>query len=197
VRYLGWKSFSSLLLLTAIAAGCGSCQQSTPPAETSGQKAVAIQPTMTRPAATLPTAPPLPTIPEREAPPQPAPTMPSPAVKAPAGQQPAEPQADEGQAGEDQEDEADCSVIADADPDFGPPPLAVHFSVDYECTADHATVSWNFGDGSTASGETAPTHTYNQVGDFTARVIVTTPDGLTASDEVDISVEQEDMDEGN
>jgi len=119
--------------------------------------------------------------------------MPTPAATAPA-QQPA---AGNTESDEDQENEADCSVIGDADPDFGPPPLTVHFTVDYECTADHATVKWNFGDGSTIPGETAPTHTYNRVGDYVATVIVTTPDGLTASDEIDISVEQDDLDEGS
>jgi hypothetical protein len=33
-------------------------------------------------------------------------------------------------AGEQEPEEADCSVIADAEPDYGPPPLTVHFSVD-------------------------------------------------------------------
>ena len=98
----------------------------------------------------------------------------------------------EAPAAPDEPEEADCSVIADAEPDYGPPPLTVHFSVDYECTEGSATVSWDFGDHTGRSTDDNPTHTYREGGEFTAVVTVTTPDGATATDEIDITAEAED-----
>ncbi len=89
-----------------------------------------------------------------------------------------------------EENEGDCIVVADADPDYGPPPLAVTFSAEAECNAGQPTYKWNFGDGSPPSTEVNPTHTYAQPGDYTASVTITGPGGSTASDEVDITVEE-------
>jgi hypothetical protein len=89
-----------------------------------------------------------------------------------------------------EEDEGDCIVVADADPDYGPPPLAVTFSAEAECNAGQPTYKWTFGDGSEPSTEPNPTHTYTQPGDYTASVAITGPGGSTASDEVDITVEE-------
>jgi hypothetical protein len=89
-----------------------------------------------------------------------------------------------------EENEGDCIVVADADPDYGPPPLAVTFSAEAECNAGQPTYKWTFGDGSAPSAEPNPTHTYAQPGDYTASVAITGPGGSTASDEVDITVEE-------
>ncbi|MFI5395692.1 MAG: PKD domain-containing protein [Candidatus Binatia bacterium] len=96
----------------------------------------------------------------------------------------------EGSTTEPEENEGDCIVVADADPDYGPPPLAVTFSAEAECNAGQPSYKWNFGDGSPASSETNPTHTYAKAGDYTASVAITGPGGATASDEVDITVEE-------
>ncbi|MFN8628324.1 MAG: PKD domain-containing protein [Candidatus Binatia bacterium] len=88
------------------------------------------------------------------------------------------------------ENDGDCIVVADADPDYGPPPLKVTFSAEAECNVGQPTFQWNFGDGSAPSSETNPTHTYAQAGDYTASVVIATPGGATASDEVDITVEE-------
>lgn len=88
------------------------------------------------------------------------------------------------------ENEGDCIVVADADPDYGPPPLAVTFSAEAECNAGQPTYKWNFGDGSAPSSEVNPTHTYARPGDYTASVTITGPGGSTASDEVDITVQE-------
>ena len=85
----------------------------------------------------------------------------------------------------------DCLVVIDANPDYGPPPLGVSFSAEAECSAGQPTFKWNFGDGSAASAEANPAHTYTGIGEYTASVVVTGPDGATASDEIDITVEQE------
>lgn len=84
----------------------------------------------------------------------------------------------------------DCVVVADANPDFGPPPLAVAFTAEAEC-GQGATYKWDFGDGSSPSAEANPTHTYTKDGDFTASVTVSGSDGATSSDEIDIFVEEE------
>ncbi|MBI3782184.1 MAG: PKD domain-containing protein [Deltaproteobacteria bacterium] len=118
------------------------------------------------------------------------------ASKAPAPQQApaanvnqAPPQAAQPQAAEQNQanDEDDCIVIADANPDYGPPPLNVAFSAEAECTRGEPTYKWDFGDG-TSSTEANPSHTYAKVGDFTASVAVTAGTA-NATDEIDITVE--------
>lgn len=84
----------------------------------------------------------------------------------------------------------DCVVVADVNPDFGPPPLSVAFTAEAEC-GQGATYKWDFGDGSPPSTEPNPTHTYTKDGDYTASVTVSGPDGATASDDIDIFVEQD------
>ena len=84
----------------------------------------------------------------------------------------------------------DCVVVADANPDFGPPPLAVAFTAEAEC-GQGATYKWDFGDGSSPSTEANPTHTYTKDGDYTASVTVSGSDGATASDEIDIFVQED------
>jgi len=87
------------------------------------------------------------------------------------------------------EEEADCLVLADVDEDFGTAPFTAHFNVEFECEGGGGAVAWDFGDGSPPSYEIAPTHTYTKPGEYVARVTVTAPDGLTAYDELDITVE--------
>ena len=86
-------------------------------------------------------------------------------------------------------DEGDCIVVADANPDYGPPPLAVSFTAEAECSGGQPTYKWDFGDGSPASNETNPTHTYTKPGEYTAAVTVTSGTA-TASDEIDITLEE-------
>jgi PKD domain-containing protein len=87
-------------------------------------------------------------------------------------------------------DSDDCVVVADANPDFGPPPLAVAFTAEAEC-GQGATYKWDFGDGSSPSTEANPTHTYTKDGDYTASVTVSGANGATASDEIDIFVQED------
>jgi nucleoid-associated protein YgaU len=114
---------------------------------------------------------------------QPAAATAAPQAAAPAAAAPgaAEPGADDG----------DCIVIADANPDFGPPPLAVTFSAEAECSSGTPTYKWDFGDGSAPSTEVNPSHTYPKLGDYVATVVVTSPRGSTSSDEIDITVEED------
>jgi hypothetical protein len=181
--------FLSALFLAAFVGGCGGCQPGSVPesGDSSGARKPAAAGTAAAGAATpgktpqaLPTARELPTMKGAEHAPAAGPDM---QQQAAPGQEPA---------AEEEPEEADCSVIADAEPDYGPPPLTVHFSVDYECTEGSATVRWDFGDHSGASTDDNPMHTYREGGEFTAVVTVTTPDGASATDEIDITVEAED-----
>lgn len=122
-----------------------------------------------------PAAPPPPAAeqaPAEAPPPQP------PAAEAPAAQAPAA-------------EEADCFVILDAVPDYGPAPLKVEFSADVDCTSGEPKYTWDFGDGSPVSNEEKPVHTYTKIGEYTASVTVTGSIGGTDSDELDILVEEE------
>jgi len=87
--------------------------------------------------------------------------------------------------------EVDCFVIVDAEPDFGAPPLTVHFTTETDCTGAPVTFSWDFGDGSKGGNEPAPSHTYAKVGDYIATVNVSAPDGGSGADEIDITVDED------
>lgn len=85
--------------------------------------------------------------------------------------------------------EEDCVVLIDADPDFGPPPLSVSFTSEVECTGQNIHYKWDFGDGTTST-EANPVHTYTKAGEYTATLTVTAGQA-TATDEIDITVEEE------
>ncbi len=86
-------------------------------------------------------------------------------------------------------EEEDCVVLIDADPDFGAPPLSVSFTSEVECTGGEPQYKWDFGDGNTST-EPNPVHTYTKVGEYTATLTVTAGK-VSASDEIDITVEEE------
>jgi hypothetical protein len=88
-----------------------------------------------------------------------------------------------------QGNEADCFVIVDAEPDFGAPPLTVHFTTETDCTGAPVTFTWDFGDGTKGGNDAKPSHTYQKAGDYVATVSTTAPDGGTGSDEIDITVD--------
>jgi hypothetical protein len=173
------KLTPALVVMCVLSGGCGSCQHG---AETAPPSAPAAAPAVKAPGkiqvapaprvtGQLPSAAPLPTVGSEAA------VRDTPA--APAG------------VAEPAENEGDCIVVADADPDYGPPPLTVTFSAEAECNVGQPKYKWEFGDGSPPSSETNPTHTYAQAGDYTASVVITSPGGATASDEVDITVEED------
>src|SRR5438046_1639068 len=178
----------AMMLFLSGCAGCGSCERAeTAPGRRAAptSTAVGLRPAVATPgkiqAGAAPTAAPreLPT----SRPPVPGATPPAAAPAAPGlPQAQAPPPAPEGG------DEDDCIVVADANPDYGPPPLAVTFSAEAECSAGQPTYKWDFGDGSPASTEANPAHTYAKPGDYTASVTVTgpAPGAATASDEIAI-----------
>ena len=86
----------------------------------------------------------------------------------------------------------ELDVIAEAEPDEGPPPLTVRFSgyVDEETGAPWR-FDWDFGDGTTADSQRA-THTFEREGDYTVVLTVTDRRGNTGTDEIDVFVETED-----
>ncbi len=80
---------------------------------------------------------------------------------------------------------AALSVAISASVTEGPAPLEVSFTAEVQGTA--ASYNWDFGDGSTSS-EANPTHTFTAEGTYTVRLVVTAPDGSTASAEKTITV---------
>ena len=82
-------------------------------------------------------------------------------------------------------------AIADATPSGGGVPLTVIFTGG-NSTDDNAivTYAWDFKDGSTSTTAN-PTHTFTEVGSYEATLTVTDADGLSNSDSVTITVNQE------
>ena len=78
---------------------------------------------------------------------------------------------------------------ASASPDAGVMPLSVTLSgaASYDPDGSITSYAWDFGDGSTGSGETA-SHLYNATGTFLARLTVTDNEGVSSSTVVPIVV---------
>ncbi|MEO8603835.1 MAG: PKD domain-containing protein [bacterium] len=85
------------------------------------------------------------------------------------------------------DDSESFDVLTEAEPDSGPAPLTVQFSVEALLDEDFLTprFQWDFGDGTAPSSEQNPSHTYARTGEFTAVVRVTNGIGERGSDEVE------------
>ena len=176
---------TGLVLLLLFLSGCGGCQHNEEPPAAGGGAAVSTAPARAPAAsgAKIQAGGVQPTIVQRAPAAPPAERAMPPAGASPGANEPES--ATEPGAGE----EGDCIVVADANPDYGPPPLSVAFTAEAECSAGQPAYKWEFGDGSPGSTEANPSHTYAQAGEYTASVSVTGPGGATASDEIDITVE--------
>jgi len=180
-----------MLAMMLFLGGCGGCDHkenapagggaAAPAAAPAGSKEVSVTPqgkiqagSVAPPAAGLPTA--RPPAEAAEAPHQ----APPPAAAPPDAGVPDAPQ----------NDEDDCIVVADANPDYGPPPLAVAFSAEAECSGGTPKYDWDFGDGSPHSTEANPSHNYTKPGEYTATVTVAGRGDATANDEIDVTVEE-------
>jgi PKD repeat protein/plastocyanin len=78
---------------------------------------------------------------------------------------------------------------ASANPTIGFAPLPVQFTgaaTDPD-QGDTVSYSWDFGDGSAASTEQNPSHTYAQAGDYTAKLTVSDGEGGTATRNVQVT----------
>jgi len=80
---------------------------------------------------------------------------------------------------------AAMSVAIFASVTEGPAPLEVSFTAEVQGTG--GSYYWDFGDGSTST-EANPTHTFTSEGTYTVKLVVTAPDGSTASAEKTITV---------
>ncbi len=80
---------------------------------------------------------------------------------------------------------AALSVAISASIIEGPAPLEVSFTAEVRGTV--VSYYWDFGDGSTST-EASPTHTFTAEGSYTVKLVVTAPDGSTASAEKTITV---------
>ncbi len=183
------KATPMIFAVSLLLSGCGGCHHDTASSGTGGAAS--------KPAAAPAAQPEAESGKIRVAPPEAnAPAHETAGARAAAGGNvpaPANPPAPGGEAegaGQpDAGDEGDCIVVADANPDYGPPPLNVSFSAEAECSGGQPTYKWDFGDGSAPSADTNPSHTYTKAGEYTASVTVTSA-GATASDEIDITVEE-------
>ena len=81
-------------------------------------------------------------------------------------------------------------VFAEADPEVGPAPLSVHFTVFQppQQDLDEPRYEWDFGDGSPRSNKKSPTHVYERPGRYTAHLKVTDAEGVADDDDVEIQV---------
>ena len=124
---------------------------------------------------------------ESATPPPPAP----PTVAAdPAQQAPAvAPAAEEG---DEEVDEDALVLLAEGEPDIGPAPLKVVFTVEslLDETMKEPKYTWDFGDGSPVSNEAGPTHVYEKPGSYTATIRIVDKDQQLGWDEVDVEVEE-------
>lgn len=79
-----------------------------------------------------------------------------------------------------------ATAVATASPTAGVAPLNVAFFSTQSITSDGGTpvVSWNFGDGSVASAELNPQHTYVLPGTYTATLTLLDPKGTSAAQAV-------------
>jgi len=90
----------------------------------------------------------------------------------------------------EEESEYELDVIAEAEPDEGPPPLKVQFTASVEEESGGPfSFSWDFGDGTPKVTDQNPVHTYEKVGEYTATLTVSDQKGHKGTDEIDIFVE--------
>lgn len=78
----------------------------------------------------------------------------------------------------DDEEEEPGVITAkfDASPKSGEPPLAVEFTDQSEAEGGITSWAWEFGDGETSTAQN-PTHTYEDLGEYTVSLTVSGPDG--------------------
>jgi hypothetical protein len=114
-------------------------------------------------------------------------------------------------AAEDEEDEGGSTRAAAAEREQPTDPLTVEINTNgaegvapatFEFEADIAggtepyTISWNFGDDSERSDEQTVSHTFDEAGTYSVVLSITDSQGQTASDSVEITVEEEAPAEG-
>ena len=77
-----------------------------------------------------------------------------------------------------------------AEPDYGPAPLTVQFTVEHFATDNPVKpkYTWDFGDGSKKSQEQNPKHTYKKPGKYKAIIKVTDAVGQAGQDDLQIDV---------
>lgn len=79
-------------------------------------------------------------------------------------------------------------LLVTVGPSAGPAPLNATFGVSISGGMAPYSSTWAFGDGSVDAAESNVTHSYDQVGNFTARLVVHDSAGLTATEAVPIDV---------
>lgn len=122
-----------------------------------------------------------------KAPAAPAAGVPAAAPAAPAAGQPAAAPAAGANAGAAAMVVDELYVDAEADPDEGPPPLAVKFTSTIEDATGAVTCDWDFGDGTPHSTDMNPTHTYQAEGDFVVTLKCKDSKGIEGETEIDVT----------
>lgn len=117
----------------------------------------------------------------------PAAGVPAAAPAAPAAGQPAAAPAAGANAGAAAMVVDELYVDAEADPDEGPPPLAVKFTSTIEDATGAVTCDWDFGDGTPHSADMNPSHTYQAEGDFVVTLKCKDSKGIEGETEIDVT----------
>lgn len=89
-----------------------------------------------------------------------------------------------------EEVEDDLGLWVEAEPDYGPAPLTVKFTVESLAKKEipGPKYYWDFGDG-TRSNEPNPVHVYQKPGEYEVRLVIKDAYGVTGWDEIDVDVE--------
>ena len=78
----------------------------------------------------------------------------------------------------------------------GEAPATFEFGAHITGGTEPYTISWDFGDGSEGSDEENVVHTFEEPGTYNVVVTITDSNGETASDNLDITVEEAAIEEG-
>lgn len=82
-------------------------------------------------------------------------------------------------------------VDVEAEPDEGPPPLAVQFTAEVEDNTGAVECEWDMKDGSPKKTGLNPMHVFSDVADYEVLVVCKDAEGVEGEAEIDIFVEEE------
>lgn len=82
-------------------------------------------------------------------------------------------------------------VDVEAEPDEGPPPLAVQFTAEVEDNTGAVECEWDMKDGSPKKTGLNPMHVFSEVADYEVFVLCKDAEGVEGEAEIDIFVEEE------
>jgi hypothetical protein len=82
-----------------------------------------------------------------------------------------------------------CTIgDVEAEPEEGAAPLTVQFEAEADCADKPIHYMWDFGDGTKGGDTPRPSHTYKNPGEYTATLVVRSPESNYEPDESDVTV---------